>query len=516
LDGQDEGRRMPSIAILGIGGGGSRIISDGLQKIVDNQDIDRYSILGKALRLSSGDPLVYIIDTSSDPTTKGFYDNIPARNKISLSSSIGGMSRGAGGRPGRAAKAVLNEEVVDNLTRNLYKPISESEPAIVVIVHTADGGTGGGLTPEVLHHLAYTLPLSTIFWVFTVFPKRNALSLQGPRTVAPVMGKLLKVARRISQRDFTNIPYNCREVISRHIKLKSSDQSYEFQHSRVAFFPLSNHHFSQTFGMFGSKEIREEVLNPFPIEVLSQALYPFLKYTVTTLEEQQWMQEMWPLGPIDIPDIMAGVTPERPFVIPHLYIDPNVHDEDELCKVIENLKEGRILLEGEGVESENGERIKDLGKLSFTGTPAKLYEFRATSLYCIPIYPEGSSVFEEFGDFVSDTFFPALSGNLKFISGKDGLKIGVISHAANLKPQPIPKPSDATKLGFERGMLVTLIFGAVPLDIPIWLESTRDILDGMRTEDFWEISGYDATDWLMELSRLIGWSDWPYKKYIDL
>ena len=54
------------------------------------------------------------------------------------------------------------------------------------------------------------------------------------------------------------------------------------------------------------------------------------------------------------------------------------------------------------------------------------------------------------------------------------------------------------------------------MDIPIWLESTRDILDNMRTEDFWEISGYDATDWLMELSRLIGWSDWPYKKYIDL
>ncbi len=35
-------------------------------------------------------------------------------------------------------------------------------------------------------------------------------------------------------------------------------------------------------------------------------------------------------------------------------------------------------------------------------------------------------------------------------------------------------------------------------------------------KNFWEISGYDANDWLMELSRLIGWSDWPYKKYIDI
>jgi len=362
----------------------------------------------------------------------------------------------------------------------------------------------------VLQHLAYTLPLSTIFWVFTVFPKRNPLALQGPRTVAPVIGKLLKMARRISQRDFTNIPYNCRSVITKHIKLRSSDQSYEFQHSRVAFFPLSNHHFAQVMAEYGTKEAREEILNPFPIEVLSQALYPFLKYTVTTPEEQAWMQEMWPLGPIDIPDIMAGVTPDRPFVIPHLYIDPDIHDTGELEKVIQNIKEGHIILAG------NNPDITEIGKLSFTGCPAQLYEFRATSVYCIPIYPEGSPVFEEFGDYVSDCFFPALSGHLKFISGKDGIKIGVISHSANLKPQPIPRPKEGTVLGFEKGLLVTLIFGAVPLDIPIWLESTRDILDDMRTEDFWEISGYDANDWLMELSRLIGWSDWPYKKYIDI
>ena len=50
------------------------------------------------------------------------------------------------------------------------------------------------------------------------------------------------------------------------------------------------------------KEIREEVLNPFPIEVLSQALYPFLKYSVAEPEEQSWMQKNWPLGPIDIPE----------------------------------------------------------------------------------------------------------------------------------------------------------------------------------------------------------------------
>jgi hypothetical protein len=512
-DTNDQGRKLPSIVIVGIGGGGSRILSEGLEKIVKHQNVDRYICLRKAIKADTDKPLVYIVDTSADPTTKGFFENIPYEQKISLSQTISGMSRGAGGRPGRAANAVLNEEVVQNLAENLYKPISEIEPAIVVIIHTADGGTGGGLTPEVLLHLGYALPASTVFWVFTVLPKRSALALSGPRTVAPTMGKILKVARKISDRDFTSIPYNCRNILTKEMGTRKRDQSYEFQHSRIAIFPLSNNHFAQCWKGHSRKEIREEILNPFPIELLSQALYPFLKYVVASQEEQSWMQDHWPLGPIDIPDIMAGLTPERPFVVPHLWIDPNIENEVEVDTVLKNFYDGVITLDKNTDEHEEEE---DLGLFTFTGASTGIYEFRATSIYCVPVYPKGSEYFDEFSDFVSDEWFPKISGKLNFIGGRDGIRTGVISHAANLKPQPIPLPPEDIDLGFKNGLLVSLLFGAVPADLPIWLESTRDIIDEHKNEDFWEISYYDATERLREIALYIGWPNWPQEKYMDI
>ncbi len=54
------------------------------------------------------------------------------------------------------------------------------------------------------------------------------------------------------------------------------------------------------------------------------------------------MQENWPLGPIDIPDIMAGLTPERPFVVPLLSVDPPVWNEEEVDKIIDDAEKGRI------------------------------------------------------------------------------------------------------------------------------------------------------------------------------
>ena len=502
----------PSIVLIGVGGGGSRILSDGVDKVLEFDVVDRYQCLSRAIRATSDRPLTYIVDTSTDPTREGFFKNIPQEQKISLSSVAKGMSRGAGGRPGRAANAMLNRDVVENLAKNLYKPIAEEHPAIVVIMHTADGGTGGGLTPEIIQHLAYCLPSSTIFWVFTVLPQRSALSLQGPRTVAPVLGRLLRVARKISNNDFTHIQYKSREVIDKYIKRREVDHSYEFQHSRIALFPLSNEHFAQCFKGYSKKEIREEVLNPFPIELLSQALYPFLKYTVTNAEEQAWMQEHWPLGPIDIPDIMAGLTPERPLVIPHLWLDPKVGDEEDTQRVLDNLINGVIDLQQIDVLYDDG--IPDL--FTYTGTSAALYEARTTSVYCIPTYPKGSEYFDEISDFVGSDWFPRLSSKLSFITGMEGLKTGVISHAANLKPQPIPGPMDGGKLGFKNGILVTLLFGAIPTDFPIWLEATREIVSDYKTEEFWEITGYDANDWLRELATYVGWSDWPTKKYLEI
>jgi len=527
LDQRNGEVKHPSIVLVGIGGGGSRILSDCVDQILKYQVVDRYQCLARAIHANSERPLTFIVDTSSDPTKEGFFENIPPAQKISLSQTARGMSRGAGGRPGRAAKVMLNNDVVQNLAENLYKPISEIEPAIVVIIHTADGGTGGGLTPEVLQHLGYYLPMSTMFWVFTVLPQRNALALKGPRTVAPVMGRLLKIARQISVRDFTNIPYQCREIIDKSITRKPTDQSYEFQHSRIAIFPVSNQHFAQCWkgrvppgaapapgsGAAGDlKEIREEVLNPFPIELLSQALYPFLKYAMADPDEQAWMQENWPLGPIDIPDIMAGCTPERPFVIPHLWIDPTVEDDCATDAVLDELVEGVIDLQQIDVIGDDG--IPDL--FTFRGSSAPLFEHRTTSVYCIPVYPDGSRYFDTISDFVGDVWFPKLSARLKYISGREGTKVGIISHSANLKPQPIPGPEKGGKLGFNDGLLVSLLFGAVPEDLPVWLEAAWDIVDSYKTDDSWEISFYDANDWLREVATYCGWSEWPSKRYMRL
>lgn len=501
-------RKLPPIVMVGVGGGGSRILSEGLEKIRTHACLDRYSCILQAIGGELREPHVFIVDTSSDPKTKGFYANIPESHKISLSNSIQGMSRGAGGKPGRALKAVLNEEVSRTLARELYKPVADIGPAIVVFMHTADGGTGGGLTPELIQQMAYVLPQSTVFWVFTVMPTMTSISLQGPRTVAPNFGKLLKVVRRIAEKDYHEIPFECREAIRVTVPEQRMDRSYEFVHSRVALFPMSNDHFAQCCRGQDRVEIREEILNPFPMELLSQALYPFLKYVVSTEQEQKWMQKYWPMGPIDIPDIMAGVQADRPLVTPHLWIDPEGWGKGGPEKVIGDMKAGVIRMEK--VEGDVEEGLPD--SFTFTGTPSGLFEFRATSMYCIPVYPEGSKYFDEFGDLISDEWFPKLSGNLKYVGGSDGRKVGVISHSANLKPQPITRPRDK-KLGFENGLLVTLIFGAIPSDFPVWLKSVKDIMKEHKTEEMWELSFYDANDWLNELGKYIGWKDWLTQEY---
>jgi hypothetical protein len=505
---EEKVRKLPPIVLIGVGGGGSRILSEGLDKVRNHAQLDRYSCLLRAIGGDTGVPHVFIVDTSSDPKTQGFYTNIPEDRKISLSSSIQGMSRGAGGKPGRALKAVLNEEVSRTLAEQLYRPIAEIGPAIVVFMHTADGGTGGGLTPELIQQMAYVLPQSTVFWVFTVMPTMNEISLQGPRTVAPNLGKLLKVIRRVAERDYNEIPFECREAIRAAVPEAKADRSYEFKHSRVALFPMSNDHFAQCSRGYDRVEIREEILNPFPMELLSQALYPFLKYVVSTEEEQQWMQKYWPMGPIDIPDIMAGVGAERPVVTPHLWIDPDGWTDSGPENVIADLRDGIIRMEK--VEGDVAVGLPD--SFTFTGSPSALFEFRATSMYCIPVYPEGSKYFDEFGDLISDEWFPMLSANLRYVGGADGRKVGVISHAANLKPQPIKKPADK-QLGFENGLLVTLIFGAIPADFPVWLNAVKDIMREHKTEEMWELSFYDANDWLNELGKYIGWKDWLTQEY---
>ncbi|MCU0799866.1 MAG: hypothetical protein MUC62_09390 [Candidatus Thermoplasmatota archaeon] len=131
------------------------------------------------------------------------------------------------------------------------------------------------------------------------------------------------------------------------------------------------------------------------------------------------------------------------------------------------------------------------------------------------MYPKGSRYFDDIANYVSDEWFPKLSSKLKYITGREGLRIGVISHSANLKPQPLPSPREGKKLGFDNALLVTLLFGAIPDDLPIWLESTRDIIDGYKTEEMWEISGYDAMEWLREVATYLGWTDWPYKNYME-
>ena len=113
---------------------------------------------------------------------------------------------------------------------------------------------------------------------------------------------------------------------------------------------------------------------------------------------------------------------------------------------------------------------------------------------------------------ISDEWFPKLSGAMNFVGGADGKRVGVISHSANLKPQPITRPKDK-QLGFENGLLVTLVFGAIPSDFPVWLKATKDIMREHKTEEMWELSFYDANDCLNELGRYIGWRDWLTQEY---
>lgn len=498
--------KFPAIVLVGVGGGGSRILSEGITKIAKNRHVDRYECLAKAIALDEEVPHSFIVDTSADPTTPGFFRNIPKAHKISLSGNVKGMSQGAGGRPGRATKAVLNTQVATTLAEKLYKPIAEIGPTVVVFMHTADGGTGGGLTPELLMQLSFVLPSSTVFWVFTVMPQQTSVTLRGPRTVGPNLGKMLDVIQRVFDNKFDRIPFECREAIRRIVPIAKKERSDEFQFSRIAMFPMSNEHFSKCWRDGGKRlEMREEVLNPFPIEVLSQALYPYLKYKIATMEEQVWMQHHWPMGPIDITDIMAGVNAERPIIIPHLYLDPQLTNEEATDGVLKDMEEGNIhLMRTEG-DAESG--LPD--SFTFRGTPTELLDFRASAIYCIPVYPKGSAYFDTFAEEVSNIWFPKLSGALNFIGGRKGEKVGVISHSANLKPQPVPPPKEGMDLGFDNGMLVTLIFGAVPQDFIVWLDSTKKILKDHHTQKIWELSFYDANGWLKNLAYYIGWEDWP-------
>jgi len=191
-----------------------------------------------------------------------------------------------------------------------------------------------------------------------------------------------------------------------------------------------------------------------------------------------------------------------------------VEEDGKADEVLKKLREG--IIELDKVEKKKIGDEEKLGLFTFTGSSSAIYEFRATSIYCIPVYPDESEYFEEFSDWVSDVWFPKLSGMLNFIGGREGFRTGVISHAANLKPQPIPSPEIRENLGFKNGMLVTLLFGAVSKDMPIWLEATRDIMENHQHEEFWEISYYDANEFLRELAFYTGWPDWPQKKYMDI
>ena len=55
-DEETNGRKLPSIVIVGIGGGGSRILSEGLEKIVRDQEVDRYGCLTKAIKADTDKP----------------------------------------------------------------------------------------------------------------------------------------------------------------------------------------------------------------------------------------------------------------------------------------------------------------------------------------------------------------------------------------------------------------------------------------------------------------------------
>ena len=44
-------------------------------------------------------------------------------------------------------------------------------------------------------------------------------------------------------------------------------------------------------------------------------------------------------------------------------------------------------------------------------------------------------------------------------------------------------------------------------------KATKDIMKEHKTEDMWELSFYDANDWLNELGNYIGWRDWLTQEY---
>jgi len=41
-------------------------------------------------------------------------------------------------------------------------------------------------------------------------------------------------------------------------------------------------------------------------------------------------------------------------------------------------------------------------------------------------------------------------------------------------------------------------------------------MEDHKHEDFWEISYYDANDFLRELAFYVGWPEWPHKKYMEI
>jgi len=494
----------PRIVLLGIGGGGSRILSEGIAKFLQYKQLDRYRSILDATGGFTKRPYWYLVDTSVDPLQPGFYPSIPRENRVSLSKLVDGVSRGAGGKPGRAADAMRSDAVAGILAEELYKPFRAISPSIVVLIHSADGGTGGGLTPELLLQLGYALPESTVFWVFSVLPIQSELALSGPRTVGCALGRLLQVARNVSDERFDEIPFVCREAIDRLQGHRPTDGGYNFEHSRVALFPLSNDHFAQCWEDRKEVEIRHELLNPFPLEILGVTLHPYLRYHYSDPKEQAWMQDNWPLGPVDIPDIMAGISKERPFVVPHVWFDPSDWSEEAMTRVVAAAAEGKISYVKEDFDATGRFRPFD-----FTGAGTAFEAFGATRVYCLPTYPQGSPVFDDIQSLVSNRWFPLMASKMKYFSVMEG-GTGHVTHAANLKPQPFPASTPDHQLDFDRGMLVSLLFGAVPADFPVWIRATTSIIAKRETEAYWEIPTADAHKILLDLAKYSGmdWTPW--------
>lgn len=68
----EETRKIPAIVLVGVGGGGSRILSEGLEKVNRSREVDRYACIARAISADSPKPHVFIVDTSTDPKTAGF------------------------------------------------------------------------------------------------------------------------------------------------------------------------------------------------------------------------------------------------------------------------------------------------------------------------------------------------------------------------------------------------------------------------------------------------------------